>query len=539
MQAYGCELEKSWLPYEWFDCPKKLNYPGLLNYPAWYLRLKGEFVLKLSEWKACKHLFVQRGMLTFADWLQYYNNQKMRAFYAEKGIDILKDAVSFPGVSMHCLLRGMIERVPELFSPCKEAYDMLKGAVVGSQSLVFKRYHAVGETTIHPHRFSEPKPCWRVIGYDANALYLSTMLREMPCGKEAVVCYDAPAEAVSCFTERLKAGAWFGFTEVDIEKLKPLWMKFEEMPPFFYTKQVHVVPQHIKAYCHCTGRTRGEGKKLVGVLSAQKLLLNAPLLGWYVKPSVAITAVHRTIDYQMTKIFTWFVAQVTEARHTGDTDKNIALLAEVFKLLGNSAYRKMLEAVERQTCVVFTKDEKLVDRALCSAYFEDLDELSQAYELKSWKRWMTINRPFQIGIAVYQLAKRRMLEFYYNFFFFSYFSRRDFELIQMDTDSNYLAISADRMEDIVCSELHTEIEATKKDWLAWDRWSGRTPGLFKLECEGSCMFALCSKCYYVDEQDSEKKKFSTCRSARILSPGVVSKQPLKVAPIEQKTEDSE
>ena len=114
------------------------------------------------------------------------------------------------------------------------------------------------------------------------------------------------------------------------------------------------------------------------------------------------------------------------ARRTGDTDKSKALLAEVFKLLGNSANGKNLEAVERQTSVLFTKDKKLVDRTLRCAYFEDLDELGQAYELESWKPRTTINRPFQIGIAVYQLAKLRMLEFYYDFLD-RYFSRRDFE----------------------------------------------------------------------------------------------------------------
>jgi len=139
----------------------------------------------------------------------------------------------------------------------------------------------------------------------------------------------------------------------------------------------------MKAYCHHTGLTRGDGKKLVGALSAQKLLLYALLPRWYVKHGAAITAVHHTIDYQATKIFTWFVEKVTESRRKGDTDKSKALLAEVFKLLVNSPYGKMLEAVERQTCVVFTKDEKLVERMLCSANFEDLDELGQAYELES------------------------------------------------------------------------------------------------------------------------------------------------------------
>ena len=56
---------------------------------------------------------------------------------------------------------------------------------------------------------------------------------------------------------------------------------------------------------------------------------------------------HRTIDYQATKIFTWFVEQVTEARCTKDVDKSKALLAEVFKLLGNSAYGKFIKVLER------------------------------------------------------------------------------------------------------------------------------------------------------------------------------------------------
>ena len=90
-----------------------------------------------------------------------------------------------------------------------------------------------------------------------------------------------------------------------------------------------------------------------------------------------------------------------------------------------------------------------------------------------------------------------MLEFYYDFLD-RYFDRRDFELIQMDTDSNYIAICGERLEDIVRPELKTEFEAQKKQWLAWDKWSG----------EGSRMIALCSKCYFIDDQ-GEKKKFST------------------------------
>ena len=85
--------------------------------------------MKLSEFKECRRVFKETEMKTFVGWLHYYYNldvvpglealEKMRAFYTEKGIDILKDAVSLPGVSLHYLLRGTTERGAELYSPSK------------------------------------------------------------------------------------------------------------------------------------------------------------------------------------------------------------------------------------------------------------------------------------------------------------------------------------------------------------------------------------------------------------------------------------
>ena len=311
-------------------------------------------------------------MKTFKDWVRYYNNldvapglealQKMKNFYTEKGIDIMKDAVSIPGVSLHYLLKGAIDRNAELYSPSKEAYEMLKEAVVGGPSLVFTRYHEVGKTRIRSHQIAEPQLCKNILGYDANALYLSTMLREMPCGKERVVHYEDEYQINSApvLTHRLKEKRWFGFAEVDIEIPNHLHQKFEEMCSFFHNKMVpaKAVPEHMLKYLRDTGRKRGEDKKLMGTLSAQKILIYAPLLLWYVKHGAVIKRVYRTIDYKQAKIFPWFVEQVTEARRTGDVEKSKALLAEEFKLLGNSGYGKLIEALERQTNVIYTKTRR-------------------------------------------------------------------------------------------------------------------------------------------------------------------------------------
>lgn len=59
-------------------------------------------------------------------------------------------------------------------------------------------------------------------------------------------------------------------------------------------------------------------RKLVAALSAQKILLYAPLLKWYLEHGLKIIVVHRTIDYVPQKTFKWFVEKVTENRRNGD-----------------------------------------------------------------------------------------------------------------------------------------------------------------------------------------------------------------------------
>ena len=243
-------------------------------------------------------------------------------------------------------------------------------------------------------------------------------------------------------------------------------------------------------------------------MSAKKILLYAPLLAWYLNQGLKLTAVHRTIDYEPREIFSWFVNEVANNRRKGDAEKDKALLAEVFKLLGNSAYGKFIEAVERHTNTIYTCDEEEVDKSLRSARFKTLEEIGPAYKVELRKRKIAIDRPFQVGIVVYQLAKLRMLQFYYEFLAF-YLDRRDFELIQMDTDSMYFALSRERLKDAIRPGYETQFEEEKKRWLAWDKWSNREPGLFKLEKEATSGIALCSKCYHMEDQATGKAKVSS------------------------------
>ena len=86
-----------------------------------------------------------------------------------------------------------------------------------------------------------------------------------------------------------------------------------------------------------------------------------------------------------------------------------------------------------------------------------------------------------------------MLEIYYDY----YLPREDFQIMEMDTDSNYLGITAENVEDFIKSELKEQFEQVKHNWSVTPLapQGKRTPGLFKVEFKGDKMIGLCSKSY--------------------------------------------
>jgi hypothetical protein len=82
-------------------------------------------------------------------------------------VDIFKDGISVPGL----VLKYMFQDLLDYFTlPTRRT------------SIVFHRYHERDETTIRSTDYEEPNTCKRIIGYDANALYLWSIMQEMPTG---------------------------------------------------------------------------------------------------------------------------------------------------------------------------------------------------------------------------------------------------------------------------------------------------------------------------------------------------------------------
>ena len=129
------------------------------------------------------------------------------------------------------------------------------------------------------------------------------------------------------------------------------------------------------------------------------------------------------------------------------------------------------------------------------------------------KKKITFDLPLQIAFFVYQYAKLRMLQFYYDFML-KFIDKSDFEYCEMDTDSAYMAISANTIDDIIKPDMKAKFETEKHLWFprtdteehaAYDK---RKAGLLHCEKTGGSMVSLCSKTYFV-EGDDGKPKYSS------------------------------
>ncbi len=93
--------------------------------------------------------------------------------------------------------------------PTEILLNVTEDSIVGGPSIIFNRYHEANKTKIR----NGDKLCKKIIGYDANALYLWAIAQEMPTGKhEHIQTYNLKQLKKDILNNDL-----FGFVQVDIE----------------------------------------------------------------------------------------------------------------------------------------------------------------------------------------------------------------------------------------------------------------------------------------------------------------------------------
>ena len=180
LKAYECTEEKGFFPYERMTSLEKLNVSQLPPREVFNSTLKNGNI-SAEDYQLCQKVW-EYNMTTMKEFLTWYNNKdveplleaidKMYLYYQNQNVDIFKDGINVPGLT----LKYMFQDLPDYFTlpdeKNKDFYQLYNNNIVGGPSIVFHRYHERDVTTIRPTDYEEPKTCKKIIGYDANVLYL-------------------------------------------------------------------------------------------------------------------------------------------------------------------------------------------------------------------------------------------------------------------------------------------------------------------------------------------------------------------------------
>ena len=234
VKAYGAEGSKGCFPYEYMTSLDRLADRQLPPKAAFHSNLNDTDITD-EQYEQCLRTWRVLGMKTLRDYLVHYNNKdvvpfveaadNMRLFYMnDMRVDVFKDAVSVPGLTLKILFASVTDPGAKFWlfdEKDKDLHTTIRNNIVGGPSIIFHRYHEAGVTKIRELELGEAAlPCRRIVGYDANALYLWALMQDMPTGMYVRRHESTQFEAVHPPGTGKLANEWLRWCEAKHPKLK-------------------------------------------------------------------------------------------------------------------------------------------------------------------------------------------------------------------------------------------------------------------------------------------------------------------------------
>ena len=234
-------------------------------------------------------------------------------------------------------------------------------------------------------------------------------------------------------------GEFTGALEVDLHVPETHYTYFEEFSPLFVTSQIKVADLSPEQRESLLEKLKTK-VQLVPGMAAEKVLIDAGLLKWYMEHGLEVTKVHCAIEFQYSDIFKEFIDTRTQKRREATLAGNVSEAA-LHKLIGNSAYGCTLLNKEKYVRIAYADVNQLVIKHHRKGTFLRSRMLTpRLAEVDHEHSKVKHDIPTQLGYTILQGGKQRMLEFYFDCLDY-YLDRSDFELVEVDTDSQYLALS--------------------------------------------------------------------------------------------------
>ena len=170
------------------------------------------------------------------------------------------------------------------------------------------------------------------------------------------------------------------------------------------------------------------------------------------------------VEYQRTRCFAVFADAVSILRRAADEDENRKILANTEKGVGNQGYGGLAMNKTKHTDTKYYTGHINATQAVHQPSFRKLtclNEEEEYYEEEFAESSIKLDIPIHLALFVLNLAKKRLLEFHYECID-RYLDRTDYQLLEMDTDSSYLALSKHSLEELVKPELADEYKESRR-----------------------------------------------------------------------------
>ena len=222
------------------------------------------------------------------------------------------------------------------------------------------------------------------------------------------------------------------------------------------------------------------------------------------------TNIEWVLEYFPKKVFEWFQNKVVDDRRMADLDPAYGIIGETSKTSGNCAYGKCCIDKTKHNSVSFVKETNL-NIHINQPHFKSIEKSEGSiFEVVKGKKKVIIDTPVIVANAVYSYAKLNLICFWE--FINKYLINEYYSIMEIDTDSFYMAIARDTIDE--CVKPHLKEEWGKEKWkfltlqdktpinfnghtITLKDYDKRTPGKYKEEFNGVGMICLNSKVYHI------------------------------------------
>ena len=259
--------------------------------------------------------------------------------------------------------------------------------------------------------------------------------------------------------------------------------KFANFPPIFKNTNVgrHDIGSLMQDYAEKQGLPCQPRKMLISSYFPENGTLITPLLLFYLELGLVCKKIYRSVEYTPVKCFNKFVQSAVNARREGEESPNSSVVAETMKLLANRSYGYQFMDRSRHTVSKYFSEEK-THGAINTNFFKRLDYINdQLYEVQLAKAEIEHREPIIVGFFILQYAKLRMLELKY-IFFDRFWDVNKFEVLEVDTDSLYLALSEKQLYDCFREESKAEWDSLRTEDCKDDFTANATTNFFPRFC---------------------------------------------------------